>query len=223
MHNPNKIALIGAGGIGCHLAPILSRMHDIVIVDGDVYEPKNVERQFPALKHSGNKAMILAEMVQENTIKTVQSIPAYVKNAAIANSPEWRGVDMIVSGVDNNESRRILCDLADIFNVPLIMAGNEHEHGEAHLFVPEIYNPFDYHEFKVDPNDVPWGCNTDAVVELYPQTPIANFLAAGCAMHILLSWKKVGNPLNAVCYSRTDALSSSFARIRDCAPKEDES
>lgn len=217
----NKIAMIGAGGIGCNLAPILSRLHDLVIVDEDVYEPKNVERQFPALKHKGNKAEVLAGMISDNTIKKVTFIPEYVRGLTILNHENWTDIDLIVSGVDNNESRRLICMVAEAMEIPAILAGNEHEHGEAHLFVPELYNPFDYHEFKIDTHATPWGCNSDAVVDEFPQTPIANFLAGGCAMHILGSWKKVENPMNSVCYSRIDPLSSTFARIRDCAERED--
>lgn len=220
MKKPTKIALIGAGGIGCNLAPILSRMHDIVIVDQDVYEPKNVLRQFPALKHTGNKAQVLADMVSPNTLMDVGFIPSYVKDYSILNHQEWRGVDFIISGVDNNESREIICEVADSMEIPAILAGNEHEHGEAHLFAPELYNPFENFDFKIEPHTAPWGCNADSVVEEFPQTPTANFLAAGCAMHLLLSWIRVKNPVNSVCYSRTDALSNTFKRVRDMKAEE---
>jgi len=222
MKSPTKIALIGCGGIGCNLAPILSRMCDLVLVDGDFYEPSNVTRQFPALRYKGNKAMVLQGLIQENTLHKVQSIPAYAKDFTIMNHDEWRGVDFIISGVDNNESRYIIKDIADCMNVPAILAGNEHEHGEAHFVIPDLYSPFDFFEFAADPHATPWGCNTDAVIDEFPQTPLSNFLAAGAAMHLLLSWRRVNNPINSVCYSRTDALSSTFKRVRDLIPSQED-
>ena len=133
MKHPTKIALIGAGGIGCHLAPILARMADLVIVDADSYEPKNVTRQFPALKHAGNKAQILSELVGEHTLNKVGFIDGYLKDITITNHPQWAGVDFIIAGVDNNASREIICEVAEMLELPAILAGNEHEHGEAHL------------------------------------------------------------------------------------------
>jgi molybdopterin/thiamine biosynthesis adenylyltransferase len=222
MKSPTKIAIIGCGGIGCNLAPILSRMSDIVLVDGDIYEPANVTRQFPALKHKGNKAMVLQELIQEHTLNKVQSIPAYAQDCTIMNCDEWRGVDFIISGVDNNESRYIIKDIADSIGVPAILAGNEHEHGEAHFVIPEVYDPFAYFEFVSDPHATPWGCNTDVVLDEFPQTILANALAGGAALHLLMSWKRVTNPFNSVCYSRADALSSQFKRVRDLIPREED-
>lgn len=220
MNTPKRIILVGAGGIGCNLAPILSRNYDIVLVDGDSYEPKNVTRQFPALLHKGNKAEILAGMISPHTLQQVGFIPEYLKNGLIANHDEWSGADFLMTGVDNNESRRICVTLAEELELPCILAGNSHEHGEAHLFIPGIYNPLDHFPFSLDGERTPWACNTDEVLEEFPQTPVANFLAAGCAMHLLLSWIRVQNPLNCVVYSRSDALSSVFKRAREFQAEE---
>lgn len=221
MKTPTKIMLVGAGGIGCNLAPILSRNHDLVIVDGDIYEPKNVTRQFPALLHAGNKAEVLAGMVDIHTLQNVWHIPEYLKNGMITNHENWSGTDFLVTGVDNNESRRICIALAEEMEIPCILAGNSHEHGEAHLFIPGIHNPLEHFPFSMEEEQSPWACNTDEVIEEFPQTPVANFLAAGCAMHLLLSWAKVQNPRNCIVYSRSDALSSTFKRAKEFVPEQE--
>ena len=214
MQKPTKFAIIGAGGIGCVLAPLLAREGHVVIIDADKYEPKNVTRQFPALTSTENKAKILAGLVTPQTLNKVEWIDSYLRDILLTSRPEWSGVDMIVSGVDNNASRRIVVEVAEALGLPAILAGNEHEHGEAHLYLPEVYNPFDHFTFPEN-EPVPWGCNTDSMLEAHPQTAIANILAGGCAMHLLLSYLKVENPLNAVVYSRNDALSSTYKRAKD--------
>jgi molybdopterin/thiamine biosynthesis adenylyltransferase len=214
MNSPNKIAMVGAGGIGCNLAPMLSRMAPLVIIDADTYEPANVGRQFPALQYTDNKALVLTRMVQPHTLHPVLFIPEFVKDIMICNLKEWAGVDLIIAGVDNNPSRRILIELADDLGIPCILAGNSHAHGEAHLFVPGVYNPLDHFAFAEE-DPAPWSCNSDKMLEEHPQTAVANILAAGCAMHLLHSWQTVLNPLNAVVHSRHDALSSTYSRAKD--------
>lgn len=214
MNQPTKICLVGAGGIGCNLAPMLSRMAPLVIIDADSYEPANVSRQFPALQYKDNKALVLARMVQPHTLHPVLFIQEFVKDIMICNHGEWEGVDLIIAGVDNNPSRRILVELAADLEIPCILAGNSHAHGEAHLFIPGIYNPLDHFEFAEE-DPAPWSCNSDKMLEEFPQTAVANILASGCAMHLLHSWQTVVNPMNAVVHSRHDALSSTYARAKD--------
>jgi molybdopterin/thiamine biosynthesis adenylyltransferase len=193
-----KAAIIGAGGIGCVLVPIISRMMDVVIVDGDSYEPENVSRQFPALHSTENKAEALARMSSPNTLMKIQAIPDYFRDDRIILRDEWQGVDLVISAVDNNASRRIIAEFCEDRELPLIMAGNEHTVGEAHLLVPGLYNPMDHFDFP-ETEPAPWACNHDATLDEHPQTPIANALAAGATLHILLSINQAQDLRNAVC------------------------
>ncbi len=187
---------------------------DVVIIDGDNYEVGNVDRQFPALTSTGNKAQVLSEMLNPHTLQNVTYIDTFLQDALITNRPEWAGVEMIFGAVDNNKSRRIIIELADMLEIPAILAGNEHEHGEAHMFIHGVHNPLDHFDFPEN-EPAPWSCNSDKNLDENPQTPIANFLAAGAAAHILLSWNRVTTPRNAVVYSRTDALFNVSKRARD--------
>lgn len=214
MKQYKKAAIIGCGGIAVNLAPALSRIMDVVLVDGDKYEPKNVSRQFPALHSKDNKAKVLKSMIEKHTVKTVTHIESFVETPLICNNENWKGVDLIVSCVDNNKSRRILAEIAEMYEIDCIMAGNEHEDGEAHAFIPNVYNPFDHFEFP-DSAPAPWACNHDKTIEEFPQTPLANIMAASAAFHIILSLQKVTKPENAVVFSRLEPLSSSFKRAKE--------
>jgi molybdopterin/thiamine biosynthesis adenylyltransferase len=213
MNQITKVAVVGCGGIAVNLVPALSRLYDIVLIDGDKYEPKNVERQFPALHSTDNKAKVLAEMIKPNTLKAVGYIEGFVKDSLITNCPEWSGVDLIIGCVDNNNSRKILIGLGDELQIPVIVSGNETEEGEAHAFIPWIYNPLDHFEFP-DGEPTPWACNHDKHVEKFPQTPLANIMAASAVFHILLSLRKVTKPENAIVHSRLEPLSSTFKRAK---------
>jgi molybdopterin/thiamine biosynthesis adenylyltransferase len=219
MKRPNRVAVIGGGGIACALLPILSRMMHCVIIDKDVYEPANVARQFPALTKKGNKAEVLAGMLAKNTTFQLSAIPEFLEDLSMLNNPLFQGIDLIVGAVDNNESRHIIMELALTMGIPAFLGGNEHEHGEAHAFYPGIYDPTEHHDFSGgDP--APFHCNTDKTVEEFPQTPIANAMAAGAILHLLLSYEKAENLKNAVCYTRLDPFSGVVKRVRDYALAE---
>jgi molybdopterin/thiamine biosynthesis adenylyltransferase len=214
MKQYKKAAIIGCGGIAVNLAPALSRLMDVVLVDGDKYEPKNVTRQFPALHSKDNKAKVLKSMIEKHTIHNVTHIESFVENAMICNHENWKNIDLIVGCVDNNKSRRILLEIAEIYDIDCILAGNEHEDGEAHAFIPNVYNPLDYFEFP-DTEPAPWSCNHNKTIEEFPQTPLANIMASSAVFHIVLSLQKVKKPENAIVFSRLEPLSSTFKRAKE--------
>jgi len=211
MKPPSKIALVGAGGISCHLLPILSFEADIVLIDGDTYEPENSSRQFPALygsSHGANKAEYLTELQATQTTHDITPLSCYMEGSSIVNYPEFQGVEMIIGAVDNNQSRKIICDVADLLDIPAILAGNETNMGDAHLFLPGIYDPFEHHDFG-PMTKAPFSCTSTEQLEKEPQTTQANFLAASCAVHILMSWRTVSDPKYVTVYSNLDGRSCS--------------
>ena len=215
MKQPTKIAIIGAGGITCHLLPILSLDYDTVLIDGDKFEPHNSTRQFPALRFNGNKAKILASMQMSRTSKEIQDIPHYLEGPSIVNNPCWQGVDFIFGCVDNNQSRKIIVDICDRTDIPAIMCGNDTEMGDAHLVLPGHYDPFEHRDFG-PMTKAPFSCTSDENAESAPQTSAANFLAAACGIHILASWRRVNNYKNIIVHSMMDSRSQSQrTRLRD--------
>ncbi len=218
MNRPQKCAVVGAGGIACCLLPILARIMDVVIIDADNYEPENYKRQFPALNHTGNKAEVLMEMIQENTLHSISAIPEYLEGLSILNNPLLEGADLLIGAVDNNESRHLIMEIALTLGIPAFLGGNEHEHGEAHAFYPGLYDPVLHHDFSGgDP--APFHCSSDKNLEEHPQTIFGNALAAGAIIHLLSSYERVENLSNAIVYSRMDPLSSRFARAKDYPAK----
>ena len=145
-----------------------------------------------------------------------------MEGASIVNHPEFEGVEMLVGAVDNNQSRKIICDVADMLDVPAILAGNETNVGDAHLFLPGVYDPFEHHDFG-PMTKAPFSCTSTELLEKEPQTTQANFLAASCAVHILMSWRTVSDHKYVTVHSqlggRSGAQSSRLLDLKLPAPE----
>jgi hypothetical protein len=127
-----RIKLIGLGGIGCvvlhYLAMFLrSLMREVrlVIIDGDRFEPKNMERM--DFKSGGNKAEVKAE----ETLKMLGSCDLSI--VPIAEHVNQENVDRLIQEgdyvilcVDNHPTRRLVSErCGKLSNVVLISGGND--------------------------------------------------------------------------------------------------
>jgi len=135
---PERIVLVGLGGIGSQLLPSLVRYLAfrpeprplLVLVDGDAYEPGNRTRQvFPESAIGVNKAEALAEVYRG---LTVQAVADYLTDANVATI--IRDGDLVLLAVDNHWSR-FLVDrhLAGLQEVTLISGGNDETDGNVQL------------------------------------------------------------------------------------------
>ena len=90
-----KVMIIGAGGIGSNLIPILSRIgtYDITVYDPDTVEEKNITYQNFKIGEVGmKKAKVKGEPY------------------AVLTKNQLKGYDLIVCCVDNLAARRLLYD-----------------------------------------------------------------------------------------------------------------
>ncbi len=135
---PERIVLVGLGGIGSQLLPSLVRYLAfrpeprplLVLVDGDAYEPGNRTRQvFPESAIGTNKAEALAEVYRG---LTVQAVADYLTDENVATI--IRDGDLVLLAVDNHWSR-FLVDrhLAGLQEVTLISGGNDETDGNVQL------------------------------------------------------------------------------------------
>lgn len=115
-----KIAVIGCGGLGGHILDQLARIGigALRVVDGDVFEPSNLNRQLlsgmPLLGVSKAKAAS-DHISRVNPDVSVEAVECYLtqENAALLLSD----CDIAFDALDNIRSRRILaaaCEKADI-------------------------------------------------------------------------------------------------------------
>ncbi len=135
---PERIVLVGLGGIGSQLLPSLIRYLGLrpeprpllVLVDGDAYEPANRTRQvFPDSAIGSNKAEALAEVYRG---LTVQAVVDYLTEENVATV--IRDGDVVLLAVDNHWSRFVVDrHLATLDEVTLISGGNDETDGNVQL------------------------------------------------------------------------------------------
>ena len=137
---PERVVLIGLGGIGSQLLPSLVRYLSfrpeprplLVLVDGDAYETSNRSRQlFPDDALGTNKAEALAQVFRGGGL-AVQAIAEYV-------SPDNVGLvvregDLVLLAVDNHPTRALVDrHIAGLSDVTLISGGNDETDGNVQL------------------------------------------------------------------------------------------
>ena len=202
--NELKVRVIGAGGIGGALLPVLCRVLnygtaafefadvEIGVVDGDKFEISNAQRQaFPEL---GNKADVtVAELEEDFNNLFIRSMPFYVNQDNIGRIIEEGQV--VFACVDNHATRKLISDHCETLkNVTVISGGNDYSDGNIQVFIrrdgknvtlplankyhPEIQEPNDE-----NPSDL---ADREGCLELAPSDPqllIANFAIASLMLN----------------------------------------
>ena len=144
MTEQKRFVLVGAGGVGTWLSAGLARLLEfkypgsaLIIVDGDTYEQKNLERQ--SFKVMGNKAVATAnELTQQFQNTMFIPVPKWVVSDDMkgvsddAESPKITASSLITEGdvvfatVDNFAARKIIFDAAQQFdNIDIFTGGND--------------------------------------------------------------------------------------------------
>lgn len=152
---PLKIVLLGAGGTGGYIAPNLYRLvyslprkTEIIIVDGDIVEQKNLVRQhFSPADLGRNKAQALAERYAAAFGMETQYIPHYIEDEkeleALVALPVYKkdrgfwgenigGYTILIGAVDNDRTRKMcnnVFELAD--RLIYIDSGNDQYTGQV--------------------------------------------------------------------------------------------
>lgn len=134
-----KIKVIGAGGIGGHLLEPLARYLsftgdecEITVVDGDVFEERNRERQ--RFIQCGNKAEHTVSLLKPQFPKIhFRAKSEYLtEDNAITTIREG---DIIFTCVDNHATRKLVSDrCCELDDVVLITGGNNYTDGDVLVF-----------------------------------------------------------------------------------------
>lgn len=137
---PYAIFILGAGGTGSWLCAFLEKMslyNNIIVMDGDIVEPKNTLRQnFKQKDISKEKATTVA------TEHEMSYIHGYVKDTSIFHEilkefPE-NTTPMLIGCLDNNATRKIAHDfINEVDNAVWIDGGNAERHGQAYVCIKE--------------------------------------------------------------------------------------
>jgi hypothetical protein len=182
--------IVGCGGVGSIIVPsfcLLRSPGDITLIDGDVIEHKNLNRQMFDLNQIGrNKAQALAAKF------------------GCAYIPEWfsRGKirhfrnDWLICLVDNHRTRLETLEVCDEYGCQAIFAANEMYSSEAYYYRRQwrgtprdtrVYYPEITTDRSGDPRAASVGCTGEAQ-ENNRQLVSANLMAAALAEHLYVLW-----------------------------------
>ena len=134
------IFILGAGGTGSWLCSFLDKMslnNNVIVMDGDIVESKNILRQ-NFKRHDVTKQK--AEVVAKHNMMSY--VHGYITDTSIFHQlltefPEGT-VPMLVGCLDNNASRKIAHDFVqEVPEVVWIDGGNAERHGQAYVCIKE--------------------------------------------------------------------------------------
>lgn len=194
-----KIIVIGAGGTGSMLILPLARylrakefVGELIIADGDKYEPHNAERQAFALSKSGmNKA-------EYQGLAIGSQLPDFTKRVSIASKYLAReDVESLISDntivincADNLAIRKYVEDrVASLDDAVHICCGNDLRYGQVQVYVrqngqditPSIYKQSpDFNQDLGDRSQL--NCEQLAELDTGGQLICANMMAAAIAL-----------------------------------------
>jgi molybdopterin/thiamine biosynthesis adenylyltransferase len=198
MKKTRKVKIIGSGGIGSYLIEPLARYLsytgdniELTVIDGDVYEEQNKERQ--QFSRFGNKAEVTISDIRSKFSRiNFKAQPIYVNKSNVIGL--IRENDEVFLCVDNHHTRNTVskrCEELD--NVLLISGGNDFTDGDVFIFsrkdgkdgkkynktmtelIPKIAKPEDINPSDLNDEDRQ-GCQREAVIN--PQLLFTNLSIA---------------------------------------------
>lgn len=140
----SSVLCIGAGGLISHIAPTLVRkgIGRITLLDDDVVEPSNLNRQRFYIKDIGrNKALALAENLERECIAAtdIRGV-GFRLEEAIARQIDL-SCDAVVCGVDNNPARAAASRYFRAKGTPVIFTGVSRDGDCGYVFIQEKQGP----------------------------------------------------------------------------------
>ena len=118
-----RVLVVGCGGLGGHLIEMLARIGigALRVVDGDVFEPSNLNRQLLSEVPNLGLSKAKAAAARINRVNPEVEVEAVAENMTEVNVHELlQGCDAVLDGLDNIESRRVLASACTRAGIPYI-------------------------------------------------------------------------------------------------------
>lgn len=188
--------VIGCGGVGSWLIPKLAKLtRDIVLVDGDKLEKKNLDRQLFDEGHIGmNKAEAL---FKKYLSPNGRFVPEFFHSGS-EFARDIRLCDTLWCCADNSTARREALLVCDDKLCQCIIGANEYTDAEAYIYLhgmrntpndPRVFYPSILTDHTGDPL-APEGCTGEAAVAS-PQLVLANDWASGMMLQLYWFYQEV--------------------------------
>ena len=133
--------LVGCGALGSMIATTLCRagVGTLRLVDRDFLETSNLQRQFLFTEKDVESGLpkAIAAKNRLNEINAAVTVEAFVEDVDATNIRRLvEGVDVIVDGTDNFETRFLINDVAVSENIPWIYGGCLGADGQSMTIIP---------------------------------------------------------------------------------------
>tara|TARA_R100000951_G_scaffold114166_1_gene117858 strand:- start:179 stop:895 length:717 start_codon:yes stop_codon:yes gene_type:complete len=193
-----KALIVGAGGVTSYMLPALKNSFDLqlTLIDGDVLEKRNLDRQLFRNNHVGmNKAEAL--MRTYNFRKNEgQIVRGYFDKDMLDTEYKFffHEADVLICCADNHPARRHLLEAAIQLDKPILICANEYSTSQAYYFDPRLMQQYPmmnpllrYPELQTSNEGSPIRCQGEAL-EATPQLAIANQTSASLGNLLLWLW-----------------------------------
>ena len=134
-----RVLVVGCGGLGGHIIDQLARIGvgAVRAVDGDVFEPSNLNRQLLSDVHllGTGKAMAAADHIARiNPDVAAEAVQAFLAEDNAAQL--LAGCDIVMDALDNIESRKILAAACEKANIPYVYGAIQGWVAQAAISMP---------------------------------------------------------------------------------------
>ncbi|HHT50439.1 MAG TPA: HesA/MoeB/ThiF family protein [Eubacteriaceae bacterium] len=134
-----KVCVVGCGGLGGYIIEMLSRLGigTITIVDGDVFNTSNLNRQLYCDENSlgKNKAIMAKERIK--TVNSLIKINAFTEYLTKDNGEQiLKGQDVIVDALDNIATRKLLQFYGEKLGIPYVHGAIAGWYGQVSTIFP---------------------------------------------------------------------------------------
>jgi molybdopterin/thiamine biosynthesis adenylyltransferase len=178
-----NVIIVGAGGSGSYLLPLLLKQMDrkIVLYDGDSYEERNLDRQLFDKRFVGvNKARALASTYGDRVI---------AKEEWFTPATSVRNNSLIFCCADNHVARKNILERCDRTLSFCAIAANEYQSGQALFYRPEwkgsrLDPRVRFPDILTDTSGDPTSCTGEAA-EASPQLALYNSMSANIALWLV--------------------------------------
>jgi len=137
----STVLCVGAGGLGSHIGEALARKGagDIVLVDDDIVEPSNLNRQkFYARDRWKNKALRLSRNIARESFlgSRVTGMAFNFRNAL--RSGLLPRADCVVAGVDDDAAREQVAEFCLINGIPCVIVAVSEDGDGCYVFIQRV-------------------------------------------------------------------------------------
>lgn len=162
--NKSKVTIIGMGAIGTRTAELLARagIGNIVIIDRDIVELSNLQRQTLYTEEDINKSKAFAALGHLKKINSQIKVKAIFKDINYKNIESNVKGDLIIDCTDNMESRFLINEYSMENKVPWIFSSVIGSTGMLFNIVPSKTACFNC-IFK-EPEEMLGTCDTEGII-----------------------------------------------------------